>query len=96
MEKETVKYTMTIEVEIPVENWIDYLMKDNEIFGTACGYWLRGVARDETGWLVWVDDEKCRHGEEPEGLVDGEPSSYQRSGGNQEEQMQGQRVLLQA
>lgn len=67
MNKETVKHTMTIEVEILVEDWIDFLTCHSDIFGTNhCGYWARGIESDATGWLVWEDDEKCRHGREPD------------------------------
>jgi len=53
---ETFKHIVIVEVEVPVENWIDYLTKHPDIFGTPhyCGYWMRGVERDdELGWLCW-------------------------------------------
>ena len=51
---------------IPQEDWIDYLVKYPDIFSTNyCGYWARGVEQNDTGWLVWEDDEKTDHGKEP-------------------------------
>jgi hypothetical protein len=63
--KEPLRVTANFEVAIDPD-WIEYLTVDPDIFGAACGYWLRGVERDAAlGWLVWEDDNKCRHGEEP-------------------------------
>jgi len=63
------KHTFQLTVEID-KNWVDYLTQHNDIFGGSyAGYWLRGVEHDDAddgkGWLCWEDDEKCRHGEEP-------------------------------
>lgn len=60
------KHTFTLTVEIDPK-WIDYLTQGNDIFASSrAGYWLRGAEHDpELGWLVWEDDEKCHHGEEP-------------------------------
>ena len=64
-EPDSSKHTFTLTVEID-PNWVEYLTVYPDIFGAACGYWLRGVAFDEErGWLVWEDDEKCRFGQEP-------------------------------
>jgi hypothetical protein len=47
--------------------WIEFCTRDTDLFlRTYCGYWLRGVERDDAlGWLVWEDDEKCAMGKEP-------------------------------
>jgi len=60
------KHTFQLTVEVD-SGWVDYLTKHADIFENArAGYWLRGVAlNDDTGWLCWEDDEKCRYGEEP-------------------------------
>lgn len=59
------KHTFTLTVEID-PNWVEYLTSGNDIFDrNRAGYWLRGVDSDDAGWLCWEDDEKCRHGEEP-------------------------------
>ena len=65
--KDAVKATAEVEVNVPREDWIDYLTKEVDIFMRGyCGYWLRGVKRDEKlGWLVWEDDEIHSQGEEP-------------------------------
>lgn len=68
-EKQTTeKATVMIEVDVPVEDWIDYLTKCTDIFGRDyIGYWARGVERrDDLGWLVWEDDEHRAHDEEPD------------------------------
>lgn len=59
--------TLTMEIKIPQEDWVDYLTQDSEIFNSNyCGYWARGVDHDPyIGWLIWEDDEKRPHGEEP-------------------------------
>lgn len=59
------KHTFEITVEVD-PNWIKYLTAYNDIFESGrAGYWLRGVDSNETGWLCWEDDDKCRPGEEP-------------------------------
>lgn len=54
-DEETISVTLTCEVLIPVKNWIEYLTKYSDIFGTTyyCGYWLLRIVRDDTGWLCW-------------------------------------------
>lgn len=65
--EKTLKVEVKYEVNVPIEDWINFLTQYNDIFRSDyCGYWLRGVKRDETlGWLVWEDDEEHRRGEEP-------------------------------
>lgn len=65
IDKVTVK--VEVEIEVPYEDWIQYLTECTDIFMSGyCGQWLRGVDRDETGWLTWEDDEDHRNGEEPD------------------------------
>ena len=68
MSKTTV--TAQIEIQIPVEGWIDYLTQCVDIFGTTyyAGYWARGVEHDKgRGWLVWEHgDTGAALGEEPD------------------------------
>jgi hypothetical protein len=64
-EEPPVKVTAAFEVEVE-QIWIDYLTKYPDIFGPACGYWLRGIEHDEHGWLAWEDDEKHFRGREPD------------------------------
>jgi hypothetical protein len=66
MKKEFETVSVTFELKVPVSTWIDYLTKSFDIFQTNyCGYWLRGIDKDESGWLCWEDDEKCYFGDEP-------------------------------
>lgn len=60
--------TLTQAIEVPREEWIDYLTKEVDIFMTGyCGYWLRGVEKTKArGWLVWEDDEDHAKGKEPD------------------------------
>lgn len=60
------KHTFTLTVDVD-PNWVEYVTQCNDLFETTrAGYWLRGVEYDAAlGWLCWEDDEKCRHGEEP-------------------------------
>jgi hypothetical protein len=54
-------------VDVPGNDWIEYLTKYTDIFGQDyCGYWARGVARDpDKGWLVWEDDGEHDYDAEP-------------------------------
>ena len=67
MKKAPVTTTLTKPIEVPREDWIDYLTQCNDIFKSVyCGYWLRGVERTKArGWLVWEDDEEHATGKEP-------------------------------
>lgn len=57
-----------VEVEVPEEDWILFLIQHPDIFGrNYCGYWLRGVEHDpKLGWLCWEDDEQHRCDKEPD------------------------------
>ncbi len=61
------KMKISLEVDVPEEDWIDFLTKHNDIFSrNYSGYWLRGVEHDPyLGWLCWEDDEQHRRGDEP-------------------------------
>jgi len=66
-QEETIPHTFSLTVQV-AEFWINYVTQCSDLFLTSyAGYWLRGVEHDnERGWLVWEDDEKCRHGKEPQ------------------------------
>lgn len=56
------------DVEVPVENWIDYLTQHNDIFGTTyyCGYWMRSVEWNaEQGHLCFEHEDTYHDGKEP-------------------------------
>lgn len=60
--------TATSQIEVPQEDWIDYLTKYPDIFsGDYCGYWMRGVERDDKlGWLCWEHgDDWADYDQEP-------------------------------
>ncbi len=60
-EPRTVTITSTVD---PL--WIDFCTKDTDLFlPSYCGYWLRGVEREEQGWLVWESLEKPAFDKEP-------------------------------
>jgi len=44
-----------VSFEIEIDNaWIDYCVKYNDVFmPSTCGYWMRGMEHDETGWLCY-------------------------------------------
>lgn len=54
-----IKVKFELEVEVPQEEWIDFLTQYRDIFArNYCGYWLRAVEWDsKLGWLVWEHDE---------------------------------------
>ncbi len=60
--------SLTMEVKVPKEDWINFLTRYNDVFGkNYIGYWARGIKRNnDLGWLLWVDDEKHDFGEEPD------------------------------
>lgn len=63
--KEPINHTFSVTVAVDPD-WISYLTQYNDIFGHGyAGYWLRGVERDDNGWLCWEDDEQHACGEEP-------------------------------
>lgn len=62
----TVKVEITLEV--PVEAWIDYLTKCNDIFGYTyyAGYWLRSVEwTTPLGHLCFEHEDTYHEGDEP-------------------------------
>ncbi len=57
--KDAIKTQVSFEIEVPQEDWIDYLTKHNDIFMSSyCGYWLHGVSHRDDKWLVVEDDER--------------------------------------
>jgi len=66
MGDDRLQHTFSITVGVD-PSWVEYLTLSPDIFHPSrTGYWLRGVECDAVrGWLCWEDDEKCRHGEEP-------------------------------
>lgn len=57
---DTKNVTVTLDLKVPVESWIDMLTKHSDIFGTPyhCGYWLRGAEHDASlGWLCEEEEE---------------------------------------
>jgi hypothetical protein len=64
----TEKVSATIEIEVPVETWIDFLTKSTDIFKHSyIGYWACGVKHHpERGWLVFEDcDGEYKNKKEP-------------------------------
>lgn len=58
-------HTTMLEVEVPLE-WVKFVTDWLDGFASnVYGYWARGVLQEHDSWLVWEDDEKCRHGKEP-------------------------------
>ena len=53
-----------------VTKYLDIFRNDH------CGYWLRAIAHDDGGWLVWEDDEEHLLGQEPN--ADVAKSSWER------------------
>lgn len=65
------KATVTIDVEVPVESWIDWLTQSTDVFGRDyIGYWACGVQHEAAlGWLIFEDEAG-----EFRGLDDVEPN----------------------
>ncbi len=59
--------TATVTSDVDPE-WVEYCTQYADLLERDhCGYWLRGVERDDAlGWLTWEDDEQHSPGEEPE------------------------------
>lgn len=68
IEQQVETVTTTMEIKVPVRDWIDYLTKGTDIFLRAyCGYWMLGVKlHPDRGWLVFEDpDGKYTNKKEP-------------------------------
>lgn len=60
--------TATIDIDVPVESWIDWLTRCSDIFKPGyIGYWACGVKHHpDRGWLVFEDcDGEFRGKKEP-------------------------------
>lgn len=55
-----VEIEVSIKVPVPREDWIDFLTKHNDIFGSGyIGYWGHGI-KVPSGWIVWEFDNDPR------------------------------------
>lgn len=65
--EEFITEKVTLEVQVPVQDWIEYLCSYPDIFGLDyCGYWARGIEMDaELGWLIWEETDKVPFRMEP-------------------------------
>lgn len=60
-DQEFVETQVTLTIKVPKQDWIDFLLRYNDIFSTNyIGYWGFGVSLDEDGWLIYEHGDERR------------------------------------